>query len=203
MQHKSRALLSSLLDRLANALGADTANWFRAMRTEAKSIDSSTDRLLWNIGIGVAILRCTIRKIATENSRRPFEVHATATYLVGFSVYVVAHLVIQILNSGIRESWYEAWFPVLVCFWIAVIPAIIAAGVWLYDDFARKLAIAFATLELGMVSWFVHSYGVNDVRLVKFFCSIAVLAAMLSPRVRTACRWRPESRSSYPFGLCD
>lgn len=201
MQKNNEGATPSILARLANALGADVSDWFRAMRAETECIDSSTGRLLWNFGIGVALLRCAVRKIINANSRRPLEVHATAFYLFAFSAYVLIHLVTEISNSGIHESWYEAWFPVLVCFWLAIIPSIIATGTWLCDDFARRLAIAFAIVELGMVSFVVHSYGVNDFRLLKFFCSVAVLAAMLSPRVKAACGSRPQNSPSHPLGI--
>jgi len=189
---------SSFLDRL---LGGANANWFRAMRTETKHIDSSTGRLLWNTGIVVAILRCATRKMATDNGRIPLELTATALYLVGFSVYIISHLAAEIIHSGIREPWAEAWFPIVVSFWMAIIPSVVAIGIWLCDDLARKLAVAFALFELGMVISFVHSYGVSEFRFLKFVCTLAVLAATLSPRARVACGWRSDNPSTRSLGI--
>ncbi len=164
------------------------------MLAETEHIDGRLDRWRWRAGIGVALLRLVLRKLATDDGCRPFELTATAVYLAGVSTYIFTHLISELLFAGVREPWYESSLPIALCFWLAITPSLIAIGIWVCDDFARKFVIGFAALELVMVVCYTHSFGATDIRLAKFLCNFTILVAMFTPSVRNACSWRGDPR---------
>ncbi len=196
MQEKSSRNRAPGVVKFASVISPERRKWWRAMLAETEHIDGRLDRWLWRAGIGVALLRLVLRKATTDDVCRPFELTATAFYLAGFSTYIFTHLVTELLFAGVREPWYESCLPIALCFWLAIIPLLIAIGLWVCDDLARKCVIGFAALELIMVVCYAHSFGATDVRLVKFLCNLAILVAMFTPRVRNACSWRGDPQQS-------
>ena len=181
---------------------SDRRDWLRAMEAEREYISGRKARWAWNLGIGVAVLRLGLRRMFTD-SQRPFELTATAMYLCLFSGYIVFHLLSEMHMKGISEPWSQAWFPLLLCFWLAIIPALIAIGVLFCDDLARRLVILFAVFEVVMALIVAQSDGLSAFRFVKCACNLAVLILMFSPRVTVACSWRSTTSNPRTLKLSD
>lgn len=180
----------------------DLRHWLRAMQAESEYAGGRKERWAWNVGIGVAALRLALRRVFTDK-QRPFELTVTAMYLCLFSGYIVFHLISQMHEKGISEPWSEAWFPLLLCFWLAMIPALIAIGVMFCDDLARRLVILFALFEIVMALMVAHSDGFSTFRFIKCGCNLAVFSLMFSSRVTTACSWRPTPTARGTLKLSD
>jgi hypothetical protein len=191
--------IASWLLKWAKWVSDDTRDWADAMVAEVAQMPPGMERLSWRWGIVALLLRRSVTSLASDRGRRPLELTATALYLVAFSLHVSGHLVLEAASSGIREPWADAWFPLILCFSISAVPALIAIGVWLCDDLARKLTVAFVAFDLAVVIAFAHSLGFTALRTVKFACDVAILAAMLTPRVRQACSWRPAGKGQKVF----
>lgn len=180
----------------------DQREWLRAMQAESDFVSGRKERWAWNVGIGVAALRLSSRRMFTDN-QRPFELTVTAMYLCLFSGYIVFHLISQMYGKGISEPWSEAWFPLLLCFWLAMIPALIAIGVMFCDDLARRLVVLFAFFEIVMALMVAHSDGFSTFRFIKCGCNVAIFSLMCSPRVTAACSWQPTHTKRETLKLSD
>jgi hypothetical protein len=169
------------------------------MLAEAPHVKTFHARVSWVSGIISVLIRLSVRNALTDDGHRPVELTAAALYLGGISGYVLLHFVFE-TAKGVREHWAEAWVPVVICFWLSAIPALIAIGIWICDDFARKFALAFLALQLIETCVSVSTLGFAGFRAAKFVCDVALIGAMISPRVMRACAWRADSVQK-PFHL--
>lgn len=191
MTEKHGHQIAQRLSRWANRALENRGEWVQAMAAEADHTAPGRERWWWWVGIVFTLLRSWFGGSTQESGERPLELTATAFYLIAFALYVSVHLALQAVGYGIREPWSEAWFPLVLCFVLAAVPAVIAMGVWVCDDLARMLAAAFTLFDLTVVILFAHRFGFSPFRTAKFVCDLACLAAMFTPRVQQACRWEP------------
>lgn len=195
MDERLRSRITSLLAQVSVWLPSRSRDWAQAMIAESSQARTLAEFFRWVLGTAVVVVRLFARQLLFGDTRQPIEFAAAAVYLLAFSGHIFFHLVAEVATAGIHEPWSEAWFPLLCCFSLSLIPALIAVGVWLCDDLARKLALGFAVVDIAVIAMFVNSNSVTTFRATKFVCDVAVLIVMLSPRAKKACSWRVDDSS--------
>lgn len=197
-----RSRIAGGLTKLAACLPEDSRQWVRAMAAEAPHAAGPLEFASWIAGTVVVTARLAARRLLIGDGSRPPAMTATSLYLTAFSGYVLVRLASQLAAGEMHEPWSEAWFPVLLCLCLSLLPAVIALGVWVCDQAARLMAAAFAVFDLAVIVAFTRSFGMSGFRFVKLVADLAILLALFTPRVRDACDWRrPPARSRGPLGL--
>lgn len=156
------------------------------MLGELAVIEGGWERMAWLLSacVGLAKMCARGRMAAFWNSPRPTVVTLISLYHGGFSCVLPALLAGQM--SGIKPSRSEAALPLIFAFSPAVVPAGIAAGLWILDDLARGMAIFFSVLHaLGNAAWLTTlAPGWHWFALGRIALDFLMIAALLAPRVR-------------------
>ena len=175
------------------------------MVREAQDIDSACDQLSWLLGAAFVVLgllsRRVVRWMFPED--RPAALTLVCLYLGTLSLSVVTHLLRELISPGMHEAWSDAWFPALFCCFLALVPVLIAIGLWLCDNSARAMSIGFALLHLLSIyfwmrnpavvaHWWTYAKAVGD---------FAVIAIGLSPSAVAACEWSSGQVPPRPLGI--
>jgi hypothetical protein len=143
----------ALLRFLVRKLPVELKDWGEAMRAELDTIQDAKARLCWTIGSLWALIKEVIAQGVTKAvNARPRSVTLIALYYSAFCCELVAVLSWQMIGHKIHGSWQEAAFPLAFCFLLALLPGVIATGLWLLDDAARIMAIMFA-LAHALLNW--------------------------------------------------
>jgi len=125
--------------------------------------------------------------------KRPVAVTLSSVYYAGFSVVLISMLLWQIASGGIHERWTDAVFPVAFCFVLAVIPGVVALGLWTLDGGARIGSIVFALLHLIVTMAFLSKVsGGHIVPYVRIGVDCLLVAIMFRPDVRRAFQLQAE-----------
>ena len=145
----SQAILCFLIRKLPLEL----KDWGEAMRAELHTIEDAKARFRWTCGCLWALVKTVaVQGVAKVLNARPRAVALIAAYYAAFCIELVAVLSWQLIGHKIHGSWQEAAFPVAFCFLLALLPGVIAIGLWLFDDAARIMAIIFA-LAHALLNW--------------------------------------------------
>lgn len=119
--------------------------------------------------------------------KRPLDVTLSSIYYAGFSLVLIGMLVGQIASGGIHEHWTDAVFPVAFCFVLAIIPGVVALGLWTLDGAARIGSVVFAFLHLVVTFAFLSRLsGVHMLPYARIVLDCLLIAAMFRPEVRRA-----------------
>ncbi|MGC2741789.1 MAG: hypothetical protein WA672_01280 [Candidatus Angelobacter sp.] len=137
-----------LLSFFAKRLPLEEKLWGEAMLGELAAISGFRKRLAWALSGGWGLGRIRMRSVLgmrRQENVRPLAVTLIALYHGIFSCAILAMLVWQI--PVITEPWKAAIFPLLFAFFVALVPGVIAIGLWLLDDAARLMAMLFSLLH--------------------------------------------------------
>jgi len=119
--------------------------------------------------------------------KRPLDVTLSSIYYAGFSVVLISILLWQIASGGIHEHWTDAVFPVAFCFVLAIIPGVVALGLWTLDGAARIGSIVFALLHLLVTLAFLSKLsGIHVLASARILLDCLLIAVMFRPEVRKA-----------------
>lgn len=188
-----RDVPSALFTFFRSRLPEEARPWASAMMAEMKVIPDG-ERLTWALsgswGLAKIWLYSTLRSRLCEDGK-PLSIVLVSAYHAIFSCVLLFVIITQIPH--ITSLWTEALFPVLFVVFAAVIPGVIALGLWVLDDSARYLAIGFSLLHgLGnyaLISTGRLPYAVRPVgRIILDFVIVGIL---LSPAVKRAFRPPP------------
>jgi len=137
-----------LLTFLASRLPEQFNQWPAAMLGELETLHDPRERVAWAVsgiwGLGRIWIGASLRSIVFHPVR-PLPVAIVSAYhaiFCGVLLYVIASQL-----QHITSSWTEAFFPVLFVIFAAIIPGVIALGLWVLDDSARYFAVFFSLLH--------------------------------------------------------
>lgn len=189
-----RATARFLFRVASSRLPDELQEWRNAMLAEIDSAGGGAlATLRWAFGSCFAIqrLRATCwNKAIHPDVSAPLAVRLIAFYQVAFAVELMGTILWQI--PKIREPWSDAIFPVLFFVLIAILPAVLALGLWTLDESARIGAMLFALCHgLVNVGWISQlSQDPGPVVRVRILIDAAVIVTLLLPSIRKA--FRPE-----------
>lgn len=174
---------------LEHAVTEELKPWAEAMGAELDAIENPSARLRWTCGCVWALAKTSIRQgLMKLGNERPWPVTLIAIYFAGFCCELVAVLVSQLIGHKIHGAWSEAAFPVAFCFMLALLPGVIAAGLWLLDNAARLMAIFFA-LAHALLNWAwmsQPSVGYRTITLLRIAADILTILLLCQPTVYRA-----------------
>jgi len=183
-----------LLSFFVKGLPQEEKLWGEAMLGELAAISGFQKRLAWALSGGWGLSKIRMRSILgvrrQENALRPLAVTLIALYHGIFSCVILAMLVWQL--PLIREPWRGAIFPVLFAFFVALVPGVIAVGLWLLDDAARLMAMLFSLLHAlanyGYLS--TLQLGWKPLPSGRIVLDVLMITVLLLPSIRRS--FRPE-----------
>lgn len=185
----SRHYAARLLIFLIKRMPPELKPWGEAMLAELVAVEGVTAPLFWALGSAWALVKVLGKQQVSDGiTARPWAVTMVAAYYAAFSCELMVVLVSQLVTHQIHESWRDAWFPVLFCFVLALLPAVIALGIWMLDSAARYMAMMFALLH-AIVNWawitqpFVYNRLMPGTRI---FLDILVILLLACRPVRSA-----------------
>jgi hypothetical protein len=125
--------------------------------------------------------------------RRPLDVSLVAVYFVLFSSTLVGILVRQMVSHRIHAPWQDQIIVLPLCFLLALLPAVLALGLWVQDNAARIGAILFVLLHSALeIAWFssprIPSKAFTVFRIA---LNLAIVICLSRPGVRKAFTWQP------------
>lgn len=129
--------------------------------------------------------------------RRPLDVVLIAIHYAGFSAVLLGMILWQWFGGHIHGSWQEKIVVLPFCFLLAIMPCVLAIGLWMLDNAARLGAIVFALLhtvaELAYLSnQHIPSRAFTVFRIV---LNGVIIACLCRPGVRRAFTWQPVGLS--------
>lgn len=198
MQKSKRAIPNELLSFFAKRLPDQLSEWAAAMLAEIEALPDSRERIAWAISGSWALARIwarsSLRSIVFDPVK-PSPVILASAYHAIFCcglLYVIARQL-----PHITSPWTEAFFPILFMFLVAIIPGVIALGLWVLDDSARYLALVFslihglgnyALLSNGRLPWSAWPVGriCVDILIIGILVSPPIGRAFKAPSVQLA-----------------
>ena len=182
-----------LLGWFAQRLPPEQQIWADALLGELAQIPGIWERLIWTVsgicGLGKIWMRTRLENVFDGD--RPLAVTLIALYHAILSCIIVAVLVWQL--PRMRTPWTEAFFPVLMSLFVALIPGVIALGLWVLDDAARLMAIILSLLHaLGngaLIS--THHLGWTGRPVGRIVLDLVMIGILLLPSIRGAFRPLP------------
>ena len=125
--------------------------------------------------------------------RRPLDVVLAAIYYAGFSAVLLGILLWQWAGGHIHATWQEKIVVLPICFLLAILPGVLAVGLWLLDNAALIGAVLFALMhtiaELALLSNpHIPSRAFAVFRIV---LNGVIIACLGRPGVRRAFKWNP------------
>jgi hypothetical protein len=195
----SRDSMIDWVASLASLLPQSAADWARAMLAEAPHTGTSWEFLFWMRGIAWVALSQTLRESLAV--ARPLGVSLPCLWFLTFSAYLFLHILIQL--PLVRVPWTQAWFPLLLCLSLTLFPAIIALGLWTCDNLARRLAVGFALIDLGIALRYFSVFGSSPFRDWKIAADLAIIVLMFTPAVREACSWPHQDQKVLKLKLSE
>lgn len=191
VQKSKRDIPNELLSFVASRLPDQSREWATAMLAELEALHDSRERMAWAISGSWALARMwarnSLRGIVFDPVK-PSPVILASAYHAIFCCALLYVIASQLPH--ITGTWTEAFFPVLCMFLVAIIPGVIALGLWVLDDSARYLAIAFslihglgnyALLSNGRLPWSAWPVG-------RIAVDILIIGILVSPPIRRAFR---------------
>jgi hypothetical protein len=147
-QELKRDIPTVLLKFFASRLPDQSSQWASAMLAELEALPDCRERMVWAVsgswGLARIWLEASLRSIFFDPVK-PWSVTLIAAYHAIFCCVLLYVIVSQI--PRITSSWTEAFFPILFMVFAAIIPGVIALGLWILDDSARYFAILFSLLH--------------------------------------------------------
>jgi len=182
---------ATVLKFLAENMRPELKPWAEAMRAELDFIEGRFAPLAWTFGSVWALFKAVASAwLVGAGRERPWAVRFVAMYFAAFSCELAGVIAWQVIAGKIHGPWQESIFPLLFCFLMALLPVVIATGLWLLDDAARLMAIFFAVLH-AVVNWAwmsnpeVHRPIIPSLRIAM---DVLAIFLMSQPAVRGAFR---------------
>jgi hypothetical protein len=122
--------------------------------------------------------------------KRPLAVTLVSLYYAVFSCALVGLLLWQMGSGNIHSRWSDAAFPLAFAFMSAIIPGVIALGLWVMDNAARFAAILIAIVHgLATLHWAAHPlFGWRWLPPLRIAIDVAIIVALSQPSMRRAFR---------------
>lgn len=148
-----RRFSATVLEFLAERMPLELKPWAAAMRTELDFIEGTFAPLAWTFGsVWALFMAAGSGWLVGKDRERPWAVRFVAVYYAVFSCEIAGAIAWQLIGGKIHGTWQDSIFPLLFCFLLALLPGVIAIGLWLLDDAARWMAVLFAVLH-AVVNW--------------------------------------------------
>ena len=148
MPKTQQDLPAALLNFFGSRLPQDSTQWATAMLAELEALPDPKERMVWAISGSWGLVKIWfegwLRSIFFDPVK-PLPVILISAYHAIFCCVLLYVIVSQLPH--LRSSWTEATFPILFMVFAAIIPGVIALGLWVLDDSARYLAIVFSLLH--------------------------------------------------------
>lgn len=181
-----------LLDWFSRRVPSKEKLWADAMLCELASVRGSWNRLIWALSGCRGLCKIWIRAHffaapVDGEEGRPLAVTFIALYHTVFSGVILAVLAWHV---PFIKAWTEAFFPLLIAFFVALIPAVISLGLWVLDDSARLVAMFFSLLHaLGNCAWISAQHlGWRPLPIARVALDLLMIGIFLLPSVRNAFR---------------
>lgn len=191
---RKRDIPAVLLSFFASRVPDESSQWATAMLAELEALPDPKQRIGWAISGSWGLVKIWfegwLRSIFLDPVK-PLPVILIAAYHATFCCVLLYVILSQL--SGITSSWTEAFFPTLFMICAAIIPGVIALGLWVLDDSARYLAIVFsllhglgdyALLSAGRLPWTARPVG-------RMVIDVLIMGILLLPSIRNAFRSPP------------
>jgi hypothetical protein len=125
--------------------------------------------------------------------RRPLAVVLIAVYHTGFSAVLLGLLIWQIATHQIHATLQEKIVVLPFTFLIAVVPAVLAFGLWMLDNAARYAVILFTLLHaISEIAYLGNAHIPSPAfTVVRITWDAAMITWLCSSGVRRAFHWQP------------
>lgn len=125
--------------------------------------------------------------------RRPLDVTLICGYFVLLSAVLLGMILWALFTHRIHSPWQDQIFVLPVCFLIALMPVVLALGLWVQDNAARLGGIVFVLLHTGTeIVWFTNPHIPSRAFTVfRIALNLAIIFCLSRPGVRRAFRWKP------------
>jgi len=197
---KKLGLRTRLLRTLTTAtrlLPSDISDWTKAMLLEADDVSGTGEFVSWISGTFTTACRMLVSNTFRQpTAARPLELTLSALYLGGFASFVAVRVSFEILTFRIPSLWGHAWISACWCLALALASFSVAIATWFRRSYGRRLAIAYAAVQIVAVIAMDGRTQNALAILLKLSTPTAIIAAMCSPRVKTA--FRNRSNDSGP-----
>jgi hypothetical protein len=122
--------------------------------------------------------------------KRAMAVSLVCCYFAAFSLMLLGVLLWQLATGQIHSRWSDALFPLAFAFMLALIPGVIAMGLWVMDNAARITAIVIALIHaIATVQWAAHPlFGWQWLPPLRIMLDVAIIVVLLRPAIRQAFR---------------
>jgi hypothetical protein len=185
---------TALLSFFSARLPDQARPWAAAMLAELEAVHDRRERMSWAVngswGLTKIWLEGSLRRLLFDPIR-PGPVVLICAYHAIFCCVLLYVIVTQI--PRITSSWTDAFFPLLFMVFTAIIPGVIAFGLWVLDDSARYFAMFFtllhglgnyALLSTGQLLWTARPIG-------RIGLDVLILGILVSPPIKRAFRPPP------------
>jgi hypothetical protein len=189
-----RDLPEVLLNLFASRVPDESSEWAGAMLAELEALPDPKERMGWAISASLGLVKIWfegwLRRIFFD-PLKPLPVILIAAYHAIFCCVLLGVIVNQLPH--LRSSWTDAAFPILFMAFAAIIPGVIALGLWILDDSARYLAIVFsllhglgnyALLSTGRLPWTARPLG-------RIGLDVLIIGILMLPSIGNAFRPPP------------
>lgn len=128
--------------------------------------------------------------VSIRRMKRPLAVTLVSLYYAGFSGVLVGLLVWQVASGKVHSRWSDAAFPLAFALMLAIIPGVIALGLWVMDNAARFAAILVAIVHgIATLHWAAHPlFGWQWLPPLRIAIDVAIIVALSQPSMRRAFR---------------
>jgi len=118
--------------------------------------------------------------------RRPGEVTVISVYHVLFSLVLVGVLFWQGVTHHPSDGWWYAAPVIVMLLFVALVPAVIAYGLWIMDEGARIACLIFTLLHaLTTVAYLQHAPGYWR-PWTRLALDAVIITVLMLPRIRRA-----------------
>ena len=189
-------LLARFLQLVADQMPPPLAPWGEAMLAELEAVHGFTARLGWVFGSVATLLIEWLKFVFARDRHRAWSVDAIAAYHVLFTVVLLGTLTWQL--PRITESWKYALPALLLCYGIAVVPAVLGVGLVLRDNAARVATIVFSISHALLTVEFLRHSPLPAFSVLRIVVDITIIALLCRRSVRG--RFAPDSVDSLLRG---
>lgn len=189
-----RDIPTALLSFFSARLPDEARPWAAAMLAELEAVHDQRERMSWAVngswGLTKIWLAGSLRRLLFD-PMRPLPVVLVCAYHAIFCCVLLYVIVSQL--PRITSPWTEAFFPLLFVVLTAILPGVIALGLWVLDDSARYFAMFlsvvhglgnYALLSTGRLPWTARPIG-------RIGLDVLILGILVSPPIKRAFRPPP------------
>jgi hypothetical protein len=184
----SMRALAFLQERIPPSL-----QWSEAMLAELAIIEGFWPRLRWSLGGMIALLTATLRLSARSAATQDggIEVSLIAGYHFLFSAVLIGIMTWQL--PQVTESWKYAVPALIMCYALAMLPAVLGFGLVLRDEAARVGAVMFTIAHWLLNFEFIRRGLAPHPRFtaLRLVADVVIIIALNRPAVRRVFQHSP------------